>query len=207
MDGVFMGKLIRLVALVLFIACVLEFRAIYADKEILQDSVIRLHVVAASDSQEDQNVKLQVRDAVIAYVEDALKHVMTLEEAKVWLKDHLPAIEQTANDVLERWGLCDRAKVTLQSEAFPVRHYDTFSLPSGVYESLRITIGEGQGQNWWCVVFPSLCLPAVGESTEEVAAGAGFSDPLTAALTHQEGYRVRFYILDLIGKIENLFFR
>lgn len=206
MDGVFMRKIIKWTLFMLLAAFALEFTGIAADLKDLQHSVIRLHVVGASDSEEDQAVKLQVRDAVVSYVDQALSHVMTLEEAKAWLSENLPCIQEAANDVLSELGLSDRAVVTLQSEAFPVRHYDTFSLPSGVYEALRVTIGEGQGKNWWCVVFPSLCLPAVGENTEDIAAGAGFSQTLTNTVTRQEGYKVRFYFMDVLGKIENFFF-
>jgi stage II sporulation protein R len=191
----------------LLVACLWEYLGLKADQQTLQDSLIRLHVVAASDKAEDQQVKLKVRDAVVSYVDGAMQHVMTVEEAKTWLRDNLPAIQQAANDVLHKLGLADRAVVTFQSEAFPVRHYDTFSLPSGVYDALRVTIGEGKGQNWWCVVFPSLCLPAAGESTEDVAAGAGFSEELTDTVTQKPNYRIRFFFMDVIGKIENLFFQ
>lgn len=207
MDGVFMGKLIKLAVVILLVTWAFEFADAYTDRQNLQDSVIRLHVVAASDSREDQAVKLQVRDAVVAFVEEAMGHVMTLREAKEWLRQNLPAMEAAANEVLQKLGFSDRATVTLGKEAFPLRHYDTFSLPSGVYESLRVTIGEGKGQNWWCVVFPSLCLPAAGESTEDVAAGAGFSEELTDTVTQKPNYRIRFFFMDVIGKIENLFFQ
>ena len=89
---------------------------------------------------------------------------------------------------------------TLDKEVFDTRYYDTFTLPAGVYEALRITIGEGEGKNWWCVGFPTLCLPATSEGFEDVAAGAGFPDTLTAALEGERGYRVRFILLDLLGK-------
>lgn len=206
MDGVFMRKMIKFLICVTVLGLIIEYTGIARDRKLLSDGLIRLHVVAASDSEEDQKVKLQVRDAVVGYVEQALSHAMSVEEAKAWLHENLPGIEAAANDVLRRLGFTQNAKVTLQREAFPVRHYDSFSLPSGVYDSLRVTIGEGQGQNWWCVVFPSLCLPAAGESTEDVAAGAGFSQNLTDTLTNREGYKLRFYILDLFGKIENFFF-
>lgn len=201
-----MWKIIKFVALVLSVAFVLEFMGLYRDKQTLEDSLIRLHVVASSDSETDQAVKLQVRDAVVSYVESALDHVMTIDEAKTWLQENLPGIQQAANGVLDKLGLDYRAEVTLTQEAFPQRDYDTFSLPSGVYESLRVTLGEGQGHNWWCVVFPSLCLPAAGEDTESVAAGAGFSEELTGAVTGKTGYQIRFYFLDVLGKIENFFF-
>ncbi len=200
-----MGKLLKLSVLVLLAAFLLDVSGIAADRKSLQQSVVRLHVVGASNSEEDQAVKLQVRDAVIAYVEEAMSHVMTVEEAKIWLHENLPGIEEAANDALQKLGLTDRAAVTFRAESFPVRHYDSFSLPSGVYDALRVTVGTGEGRNWWCVVFPSLCLPAVGESTEEVAAGAGFSQTLTQTVTRQGSYRIRFFFMDVLGKIENFF--
>ncbi|MBR4972614.1 MAG: stage II sporulation protein R, partial [Oscillospiraceae bacterium] len=206
MDGVFMRKMIRIGTFVMAVVLILQFVDLLSDKQTLRNSLVRLHVVASSDSREDQAVKLQVRDAVVAYVEDAMQNVKTVEEAKAWLQDNLPELEQAANDVLRKLGISDTAVATLTQEALPAREYDTFSLPSGVYDSLRITIGEGQGQNWWCVLFPNLCLPAAGESTEEVAVGAGFSEELTETVTRQEGYILRFYILDVLGKIENFLF-
>lgn len=206
MDGVFMRKIIKLAALLAVLALVAEFAGLARDRQTLRDGLIRLHVVAASDTEEDQAAKLQVRDAVIAYVDEALSHVMTLAEAKAWLQENLPGIQEAANGVLEGLGLSHRAVVTLQEEAFPVRHYDNFSLPAGVYHSLRVSIGPAQGQNWWCVVFPNLCIPAAGESTQDAAVGAGFSQSLTDTVTLQKGYKVRFYFLDVLGKIENFFF-
>ena len=201
-----MRKMIRIGTFVMAVVLILQFVDLLSDKQTLRNSLVRLHVVASSDSREDQAVKLQVRDAVVAYVEDAMQNVKTVEEAKAWLQDNLPELEQAANDVLRKLGISDTAVATLTQEALPAREYDTFSLPSGVYDSLRITIGEGQGQNWWCVLFPNLCLPAAGESTEEVAVGAGFSEELTETVTRQEGYILRFYILDVLGKIENFLF-
>ena len=203
MDGVFMRKLIRLAVVILLVTWAFEFADAYTDRQNLQDSVIRLHVVAASDSREDQAVKLQVRDAVVAFVEEAMGHVMTLREAKEWLRQNLPAMEAAANEVLQKLGFSDRATVTLGKEAFPLRHYDTFSLPSGVYESLRVTIGEGKGQNWWCVAFPGLCLPATASGFEEAASCAGLSAGLIATLEEESDYEIRFWLLDAIGRLEN----
>lgn len=206
MDGVFMRFLFKLVILALLISFCLEGWSIFRDQKKLTDDLIRLHVVAASDSESDQRVKLQVRDAVVEFVDEAMTHVMTPEEAKAWLENNLPNIQQAANAVLQQLGSAYEAVVTFTREAFPKRDYDTFSLPAGVYQSLRITLGPGEGHNWWCVVFPTLCLPAVGEDMESVAAGAGFSDTLTDTVTGKSGYRVRFYFLDVLGKIENFLF-
>ena len=85
--------------------------------------------------------------------------------------------------------------------------YETFRLPAGVYESLRIVIGTGEGHNWWCVVFPSLCIPATSSGFADIAVGAGFDSSLTAALEGQAGYEIRFYLLDQLGRLENIFFQ
>ena len=124
-----------------------------------------------------------------------------VEAAKVWIGENLPKLEAAANEALAAAGCGDLATVKLQAEEFAARVYDTFTLPAGVYDALRITIGEGEGRNWWCVAFPSLCLPATTEGFEAVAAGAGFSGELTGSLTGE--YELRFYLLDLLGQVEN----
>ena len=83
---------------------------------------------------------------------------------------------------------------------------DTFTLPAGIYEALRITIGEGEGHNWWCVAFPSLCLSATSEEFADKAAGAGFPDSLTGALDGEEKYEVRFFLLDALGELEKFLY-
>ena len=176
-----------------------------ADRETLKNQVVRLHVVGASDSEADQAIKLQVRDGVLDSLKETMQDVTNAEEAKAFLAENLAMIETTANQVLEEVGCGDRAFVTLQTEAFGTRVYDTFTLPAGIYDALRITIGEGEGRNWWCVVFPSLCMPDTTQGFEAVAVGAGFSDDLTDTLTGE--YEVRFLLLDLLGQVENFFHR
>ena len=107
--------------------------------------------------------------------------------------------------MLAQAGFPDTATVSLCLEEFATRVYDTFTLPAGLYESLRIVIGEGEGQNWWCVMFPSFCLPATSEGFEEVACGAGFSDTLTQTLEGE--YEIRFFFLDALGAVENFLHR
>ena len=177
-----------------------------ADREVLKEELIRFHVVANSDSREDQEVKLQVRDAVIAGIGAELEKIADAQEAKLYLQKNLPKIQQLANDTLVAAGFEPTAVVSLCREAFDTRVYDTFALPAGVYEALRITIGEGKGHNWWCVTFPGLCLPATSDGFKAEAAGAGFSDTLTETLTGEEGYEVRFFLLDALGTLENMFF-
>ena len=119
------------------------------------DKLIRLHVVANSDSEADQAQKLRVRDAVLAAAEPLLAGVDNAAAARQTLQAHLPQLEQAAIDVLEGSGYT--AAVTLRREAFPLREYDSFTLPAGEYEALRVTIGAGEGHNWWCMLYPNLC--------------------------------------------------
>lgn len=172
--------------------------------KLLQENVIRLHVVANSDSEADQAVKLQVRDAITAYLSPILVDFKSQEEAREYLQAHLRELQEIANEVLAQLGSRDTAVVTLALEEFPRRVYDTFSLPSGVYESLRVRIGDAQGQNWWCVVFPQLCLPATAEDFDAIAVAAGFPESLADALQGEN--EIRFFFLDCLGQLENFFF-
>ena len=138
-------------------------------------------------------------------VEDFGCGIGDVEQARAYLQANLPKIQAIANQALEAAGCDCEAVVTLCREAFDTRYYDTFTLPAGVYEALRITIGAGEGQNWWCVAFPTLCLSATSEGFEAEAAGAGFPDSLTGALAGEPEYEVRFFLLDALGKLENLF--
>ena len=202
----FMRKLWKQLVICLLLVCTFWCGTLLADRQQLSRELIRLHVVANSDSAEDQSVKLLVRDAVTESLQSALADVGGVEQAKAYLKENLPKIQSVAEDALAAAGVDMTATVSLCRETFDKRVYDTFTLPAGVYESLRITLGDGRGKNWWCVVFPSLCLSATGEGFEDVAAGAGFSDALNGALTGEEGYEVRFFLLDVLGRVENIFF-
>lgn len=170
----------------------------------LRQELIRFHVVANSDAPQDQAVKLQVRDAVLESIRGDLRQIRDVEAAKGYLNAKLPEIQCIARETLKAAGFSETVSVSLCREEFGTRVYDTFMLPSGVYESLRIILGEGQGQNWWCVTFPNLCLPAASEGFEDVAAGAGFSEDLVRTLSNRENYEVRFFLLDALGRLENI---
>lgn len=201
-----MIKLIKRVMICLTVAAVLWCAVLLADRDALNENLIRLHVVANSDSEEDQNIKLQIRDAVTASLRRDLEKAADMEEAKQYLQENLPKIQALANETLQSLGFDGEAVVTLCKETFDTRYYDTFQLPAGVYESLRIIIGEGAGHNWWCVVYPSFCIPATSDGFADTAVEAGFSEALSAALSGEEGYEVRFFLLDTLGRLENIFF-
>ena len=194
-------KLKRIFSLALVVAFVWA-GGVLADKEALREDILRLHVVAASDSEEDQAVKLRVRDAVLGSLQEGLSDLTDLGQAKAYVEEMLPKIEKAANQVLAEAGFADTVQVSLTEWEFPQREYDTFSLPAGVYNALRVVIGEGEGQNWWCVVFPQLCMGATSEEFEEMS---DFSDELNDTLTGE--YQIRFWLLDKLGQIENFFHR
>ena len=197
----------RLLLLLVLVGALLWGGSLIQDRQILNKELIRLHVVGESDSQEDQSVKLQVRDAVLTYLQSAMEQIPDVETAKEYIQENLPELEAVSNQVLASVGSTAKAAVSLAQEAFPTRDYDTFSLPAGIYESLRITIGEGEGKNWWCVVFPRLCVGATSMDMEDTAVGAGFSEQLTNTIARKPQTKVRFYFLDCLGRLENLLFR
>ncbi len=201
-----MRRLIKLAGLCLVFAAVVWTGSVVVDRTALRQELIRFHVVAASDTEEDQAAKLSVRDAVIESLQQEMENITDVETAKAYLSENLPKIEAVANRTLEALGITDTAVVTLCTQKFATRVYDTFTLPAGIYDTLRITIGEGSGHNWWCVVFPNLCLPATSQGFEAVAAGAGFSETLTQSLAG-EGYELRFFLLDVLGRLENFLYQ
>lgn len=167
-------------------------------QEDLAGKLIRLHVLANSDSQADQAVKLQVRDAVLEAAEAQLEDCATVEAAEEQLRELLPELEAMASSALAENGFDYPVQAALTWEDYPTREYDTFTLPAGRYLSLRVRLGEGAGQNWWCVVFPPLCLGSVSETTEETAALGGLSQEEVALMTGEtEGYVVKFKAIEL----------
>ena len=163
----------------------------------LAEKLVRLHVVANSDSPSDQAIKLRVRDAVLAAAEPVLGSADDPDQA---LAAELPALECAAAEMLRALGREESVSVTLQNERFPTRDYETFSLPAGVYRTLRVTIGAGEGHNWWCVVFPPLCVSA----TEQNRALDAMSEPERALITEANGYELRFRIVELWGELMEL---
>lgn len=170
-------------------------------EEKVYDSVIRLHVLANSDSDEDQALKLLVRDAVLGEAQTVLRNVTTRAEAESVLAGHLDEIESAALACLKQNGSNYVVKVSLGDEEYPTRVYENLAFPSGEYLSLRVMIGEAQGQNWWCVLFPPLCLSAATTKAqaEEIFLSAGLSEQQYRIITDSENtkYKLRFKILEL----------
>ncbi len=132
----------------------------------IQDKLIRFHVIANSDTDEDQNLKLKVRDKVVEALSEKLSNVNSLEEAENILKENIDYVNEIAKEVIEENNYTYEVNTMLSYENFPDKVYGDYIFPQGNYEAFRVIIGEGKGQNWWCVMFPSLCF--VDESKNSV---------------------------------------
>ncbi len=168
----------------------------------IYDKTLRLHVPANSDSPEDQAVKLKVRDAVIKYLEAPLADCNTKDEAVQKVQSLSSEITKEANKVLKLNGMEYTAQVSVVQESYPTRDYEGISLPAGEYTSLKIELGEAQGQNWWCVLFPQVCIGSAKPT--EALAEVGFTPNQIRLLTEHEDYEyvVKFKLVEII---ENLF--
>ncbi len=172
--------------------------------ESLSGKLVRLHVVANSDTEEDQALKLQVRDRVLEVLTERLEGVTRREEAEQLIREALPEVTRAAEETLQKAGHPASVEATLCEERFPTTDYETFSLPAGEYTSLRVRIGEAAGHNWWCVVFPPVC------SAPSIESGAAAVIGLTEdeiALIKQDGTDtvVRFRLLEIWEKVKELF--
>ncbi|OUN82962.1 stage II sporulation protein R [Flavonifractor sp. An52] len=165
----------------------------------LSDQVIRLHVLANSDSEADQALKLKVRDRVLGAASDYFVPRATLEETREVLTEHLADIAAAGADQVAEEGYQYPVTVSLEDNYwFPTKQYTDFALPAGEYTALRVVIGEGAGQNWWCVVFPPLCLGSVSETATQTALSDGFTQDQVSLITGEdEGYVVKFKAIEL----------
>ena len=164
---------------------------------------LRLHVIANSDSDEDQALKLKVRDAVLCEMKRLTQDAECagFDEALELAEANLAVFEDIARRVTAENGFDCGVKATLEKEVFPTREYEGVRLPAGEYTALRILIGNAEGQNWWCVLYPTLCLDAA-EPKKELAE-AGFTQAQIRLLTDSETprYVLRFRFLEWLGEI------
>lgn len=172
----------------------------------LAGKLVRLHVIANSDSQRDQAVKLLVRDQMLKEVEVLLAGEDDLNRAKEKIQAALPALAAAGQAVVEEAGEPYQVTAALEQTFFPTKEYEGFSLPAGEYTALRIVLGEGAGANWWCVLFPPLCTGVASEQVAETAQAAGLTEDEIALITEQDGgYVFRFRCVDLWEQFCHLF--
>lgn len=181
-----------------FVAALLMGAYLDREQAALADSVIRLHVIANSDSEADQELKYQVRDRVLTEAAALYQPGDDLQQVRRSMEDNLPLLAQAGREVVEEQGYDYPVSASLERTWFPTKKYTDFALPAGNYTALRIVVGEGRGENWWCVAFPPLCLGSVSETVDEAAAAGNFTPGQAALITGESGgYVVKFKAIEL----------
>jgi stage II sporulation protein R len=148
----------------------------------IAEQIIRLHVIANSDSEEDQEVKMKVKETVLTYLRGEMQDAATIEQARQAIRNHLPDIEEIAEEKLQNMGYFYDVTASLEDCYFPVKEYGDMTFPAGEYEALRVKLGESKGRNWWCVMYPSLCFV---DSTYQVVPDES-KEKLAESLTSEE---------------------
>ncbi len=164
------------------------------------ENTVRLHVLANSDSDHDQEVKLIVRDAVLSELRSLMEAAESPEAASAVITENLDYLRKVCEETLHSLGENRDVTLYLSEEKYPTRDYETIRLPAGMYESLRVEIGEGAGQNWWCVLYPALCTDVA--KTEASFIKTGFTSEQIDVLTGGESpkYKIKFKILEILGE-------
>lgn len=193
--------LISIITLILLFG-ILTVLPIHGESEIYSD-VLRLHVIASSDSEADQALKLLVRDAVLLEAQTLLDGVYDRKKAENIISENLELFKATAEKAIRENGYNYPVSVELGKEEYPTKSYESCCFPAGEYTSLRILIGEASGQNWWCVLFPPLCLSAATDA--DAFASVGITDGQYQIITENENpkYKIRFKILESFSEAIN----
>lgn len=200
----FAKKLLICTIVITCAALLAGFLPIHGEGEIY-DTVVRLHVIANSDSEEDQTLKLKVRDRIIEVVDPAVRNCRSQSEAIAAIGGIMGDIQAAAEDVIEAEGFDYSVSVVITEEQYPTKNYESCAFPEGEYVSLQVKIGESEGENWWCCLFPPLCLSAATDekSNEDAFISVGLTDEQYKIITETNSpkYRVRFKILEVVKKI------
>lgn len=195
------SKLIKITITVLLFAGGVFWYGWEKSNQVTRGDLLRFHVIANSDSVYDQKIKLLVRDEVIKYMEPYLSQAQTAEEAASIVQKQSPVIKQVADNCLGAHEVGYNAHVELGNFNFPVKAYGNLILPEGKYQAMRVVLGEGQGKNWWCVLFPPLCFIDISNSI-----AVRQKEPKPVEETHQVSVKpvqmeIRFRILDWWKKL------
>ena len=199
-------KKIRLSVIIGFsltLICTLVFNIVSFARQCneLRDDVFRLHIIANSDSVYDQALKLNVRDFVLTETKVSLADTATKEEAIKYLSDNCDEIEAEVNEFLDENGCDYTATACISRSFFETRVYDENTLPAGVYDALKITLGEGEGKNWWCVMFPPLCIGAADDDNEKSSLSEEETELMESG--DKPEYIIKFKIVEWYQKIKN----
>ena len=185
----------------LICAIVLSFARFEARCDELREGVLRLHIIANSDSDADQSIKLAVRDEILKDSTNIFKNCSSVDDAITVANTNIDEINKIANNLLKQQGFDYKAQVSVGDRYFETREYDDFTLPAGTYKSLIVDLGAAEGKNWWCVVFPCVCVPS--------SCGASLSDSVSeqAADTAENApkYQIKFKSMEIYEDIKRIF--
>ena len=202
----FSKKLLICAISILGLSLLVGLLPVHGEGEIY-DTVVRLHVLANSDSDSDQELKLKVRDEIIKVVSPAVSDCKTQSEAILAINGIMDELESAAERVVYENGFDYDVNITLGEEYYPTKNYESCAFPEGKYVSLKVCIGQAKGQNWWCCLFPPLCLSAASPSTskqnEEAFISVGLTSDQYKIITENDTpkYKVRFKILETFSKL------
>ena len=204
-EGFFMRKKFLIYIAIAFALALVFTMALDNQQKNLSEKLIRLHVVGATDSQEDQKLKLKVKDEIVSQVDMLLAEAVTKADAVEILNENMDLIAAAAIRAADAEGESISVRCSLEIESFPTRQYDTFSLPAGKYTSLRVIIDQGQGHNWWCVIYPKVCSDTVVEKEDfqELGLSEDETDLITESGTE---YKIKFKLLEVIEEIKTALF-
>ena len=183
------------------LCCILNINSFSQRCDSIREKMLRMHVIANSDSTKDQELKLKVRDAVLSAGEELFDGSITSKEAIEKISPYIDVLEETALQVIKDNGFDYNVKITVAEEYFATRTYDnSVTLPAGYYTAIKVVIGEGKGQNWWCVMFPPMCLPS---AVAECEISDVLTDDETDIVTDNEKYQFRFKIVEVFQEFFN----
>ena len=194
----FSGKIRISIAIGIVTAVIFSICSFAKTSEEIRSDVLRLHVIANSDSSVDQNLKLRLRDYILEEGEDIFDGSVNVENAVKKIEPKLAELENSAETFVKNAGFDYDVKITLSNEYFTTRTYESVTLPAGKYLALRVVIGSGEGHNWWCVMFPPMCVPAADKKDEIENA---FTDKEIKLVESKPKYEPRFKVVEIYEQI------
>ncbi|HJI47192.1 MAG TPA: stage II sporulation protein R [Oscillospiraceae bacterium] len=194
----FSGKIRISIAIGIVTAVIFSICSFAKTSEEIRSDVLRLHVIANSDSSVDQNLKLRLRDYILEEGEDIFDGSVNVENAVKKIEPKLAELEKSAETFVKNAGFDYDVKITLSNEYFTTRTYESVTLPAGKYLALRVVIGSGEGHNWWCVMFPPMCVPAADKKDEIENV---FTDKEIKLVESKPKYEPRFKVVEIYEQI------
>ncbi len=192
-------KLVEIAFFLSLFICIFSCLSFENDCKGIRKEIMRLHVIANSDSEADQTLKLDVRDSILEKSKELFGTQNNISDATEILKSKKQALIKTADEVIKKAGYNYKARVEIAESYFPTRQYDSVTLPAGYYKSVRVILGEGKGKNWWCVLFPPMCLPAAAKG--EINLNDVLTQSQMKLVKSDPRFEVRFWIVE---KLQNL---